>query len=97
MKKPHFGAAFLLTGTGLEPCRLNPAHLMGNQNQHEQDNRETDAKTECLYGAIAFSLVLHQEKQSRPKAGKNQNECDGNEYFHGGDDGPEDAVTVTKP
>ena len=65
--------------------RLDPPQLVGGQQQHEQGDRETDAKRERFDGAIASAFVAHQENQRGAEAGQYQDEGGGDNDFHVGD------------
>lgn len=61
---------------------LYPAQSIGKQQQQEQRDRESDAKSQSRYHPIGAALVFHHENQRKSKAAQYENESDGNEYFH---------------
>ncbi len=74
-------------GSVADAGRLDPAKLVGDQYQQEQRDRKADAHGQRLHGAVAFSLVVHQEEQGRSQAGEDQDERDGDDDFQGESEG----------
>lgn len=66
----------------MNPGWMDPAQPIGYQDEDEQGNRQADAQGERLHGTIALAFVFHQEEQGRAQAGNDQDESDGDDYFH---------------
>lgn len=49
---------------------LNPAHVIGKKNKQKQGNRQTNAYSQRIYGAIATTFVAHEVQKRRRQAGQ---------------------------